>query len=184
MKKMLPEEKIFLGLIIFQIILMMCAIKFMTGAARPPKQIGKDILKYSKYIMEENMIIRHDDRLYFITDEDYELIARCVMSEAGGDTIESQEAVATVIINRYFSPNFPNEFKDIIVPGQFSTADNGPITDDVYMSVARAVNFYGSGSCILPYNCYYFRADHYHDFGIPHRKIGNNYFSLSEEATD
>lgn len=184
MKKMPPEEKIFMGLIIFQIILMLFAIKFMTGAARPPKQIDKYTLKYSKYTMEENMIIRHNDRLYFITDEDYELIARCVMSEAGGDTIESQEAVATVIFNRYFSPNFPAEFKDIIVPGQFSTADNGPITNEVYMSVARAVNFYGSGSCILPYNCYYFRADHYHDFGIPHRQIGNHYFSLSEEATD
>lgn len=182
MKKMPPEEKIFLGLIIFQIILMIAAIKFMTGAARPPKQMdNKYILKYT---MEESMIIRHDDRLYFITDEDYQLIARCVMSEAGGDTPESQEAVATVIFNRYFSPDFPNEFDEIIVPGQFSTADNGFITVEVYLSVARAIDFYGSGSCIIPYNCYYFRADHYHDFGIPYRKIGNNYFSLSEEATD
>lgn len=182
MKKIPPEEKIFLGLIISQIILMMFAIKFMTGAARPPKQMdNKYILKY---IMEERMIIRHNDRLYYLTDEDYELIARCVMSEAGGDTIESQEAVATVILNRYFSPAYPAGIKDIIVHGQFSTADNGPITNEVYLSVARAVNFYGSGSCILPYNCYYFRADHYHDFGIPYRQIGNNYFSLSEEATD
>lgn len=182
MKKIPPEEKIFLGLIISQIILMLFAIKFMTGAARPPKQMdNKYILKY---IMEECMIIRYNDRLYYLTDEDYELIARCVMSEAGGDTTESQEAVATVILNRYFSPAYPAEIKDIIVPGQFSTADNGPITNEVYLSVARAVNFYGSGSCILPYNCYYFRADHYHDFGIPYRQIGNNYFSLSEEATD
>jgi len=178
MKKVPPEEKIFLGLIISQIILMLCAIKFMTGAARPPKQMD------NKYIMEERMIIKHDERRYYLTDEEYELIARCVMSEAGGDTPESQEAVATVIINRYFSPDFPAEVKDIIVPGQFSTADNGPITNEVYLSVARAVNFYGSGSCILPYNCYYFRAGHYHDFGIPYRQIGNNYFSLSEEATD
>ncbi len=182
MKKVPTEEKIFIGLIISQIILMLFAIRFMTGAARPPKQMdNKYILKY---IMEERMFIRHGDRIYYLTDEDYELIARCVMSEAGGDTIESQEAVTTVILNRYFSPNFPAQIKDIIVPGQFSTADNGPITNEVYLSVARAVNFYGSGSCILPYNCYYFRAEHYHDFGIPYRQIGNNYFSLSEEATD
>lgn len=187
MKKVPPEEKIFIGLIISQIILMLFAIKFLTGAASPPKQITGYLgcKNLPTYIYEENdMIIRQYDRLYYITDEDYELIARCVMSEAGGDTQESQEAVATVILNRYFSPDYPVEIKDIIVPGQFSTADNGPITNEVYMSVARAINFYGSGSCILPYNCYYFRADHYHDFGIPYTHIGNTYFSLSEEATD
>ena len=139
------------------------------------------------YVIEESnmMILKHDDRMYFLTDEEIELICRCVMSEAGGESPLVQEAVATVIFNRYFSPKFPNTFEEILAPGQFSLHDNGEITDEVRLSVSRAIVFYSSpGGTTLPYNCYYFRADHYHSFGIPYTHIGNTYFSLSEEATD
>lgn len=183
-----PEEKTFLAVIILSIILMILAMKFLTGAARPPKLMedinrGKDV---PNYIIEEEcyMILRHDGRLHYLTDSDLELLQRCIMSEAGGESDEGQQAVATVIFNRYFSPKFPDSFDEIIVPGQFSIADNGEITKDVCINLQRAIIDYGTQCQNIPYNCYYFRADHYHDFGIPYRQIGNNYFSLSEEATD
>lgn len=186
--KLSPEEKVFLSVIILSIILMILAMKFLTGAARPPKQMDdirrrKDV---PNYIIEEEcyMILRHDGRFHYLTDSDLELIQRCIMSEAGGESDEGQQAVATVIFNRYFSPKFPNSFDEIIVPGQFSVADNGEITRDVSINLYRAIFDYGTQCQIIPYNCYYFRADHYHDFGIPYSQIGNNYFSLSEEATD
>lgn len=186
--KLSPEEKIFLSLITFSLIFMIIAIKFLTGDAMPPKQIedihrGKDI---PNYIQEEYcyMILRHADKFYFLTDSERDLLERCIMSEAGGESDEGQQAVATVILNRYFSPKFPNSFEEIIVPGQFSVSDNGEITQDVRINLQRAIIDYGTQCQIIPYNCYYFRADHYHDFGIPYRQIGNNYFSLSEEATD
>ena len=140
------------------------------------------------YVMMEEYndmyILSHDGRISHISDEEKELIARCVMSEAGGASELEQEAVATVIFNRYFSPNYPNTFKEILAPGQFSLHDNGEITTEVYLSVSRAMVNYGTGMQCLPYNCYYFRASHYHNFGIPYMQIGNTYFSLSEEATD
>lgn len=139
------------------------------------------------YIQEEYndmLISSHDGRFSYISDEEKELIARCVMSEAGGESEDCQEAVATVILNRYMSPRYPDKLSEIIVPGQFSLQDNGEITTEVYLSVSRALVNYNTGMQCIPYNCYYFRADHYHDFGIPYRQIGNNYFSLSEEATD
>lgn len=138
------------------------------------------------YFIEENcdMVIKVDDRCYFINDSDRELVCRCVMSEAGGESSDCQQAVATVILNRYFSPNFPNEFDEIIVPGQFSTHDNGPITDEVRHSVYMAWINYGTFYQIVPRTCYYFRAGHYHDFGIPYRQIDNTYFSLAEDASD
>ena len=188
MKKIPPEEKIFLGLIISQIILMLFAIKFMTGAARPPKQISgtcrnKDI---PNYILEERcyMIIGHNDSFYYLSDEDLMLIGRCITKEAGGECDEGQQAVATVIFNRYFSPDFPNEFDEIIVPGQFAVSTSEEVTPWVMVNLQRAIIDYGTQCQTVPYNCYYFRADHYHDFGIPYQQIGNNYFSLSEEATD
>lgn len=186
--KLSPEEKVFLSVIILSIILMILAMKFLTGAARPPKQMDdirrrKDV---PNYIIEEEcyMFLLYEGRAYCLTDSEIELIQRCIMSEAGGESDECQQAVATVIFNRYFSPKFPNSFDEIIVPGQFSVADNREITKDVRINLQRAIIDYGSYCQIIPYNCYYFRADHYHDFGIPYRQIGNNYFSLSEEATD
>lgn len=184
-KHLLPEDKIFIFL---SIIIMILVIKFLTGAARPPKRMDpeyrfKDV---PNYMIEENcyMILRHDDRIYYLTDSDLELIERCIMSEAGGESDEGQQAVATVIFNRFFSPNFPDSFEEIIVPGQFSLSYNGEITADVGINLQRAIIDYGTFCQSIPYNCYYFRAGKYHDFGIPYRQIGNNYFSLSEEATD
>ena len=187
--KLSPEEKVFLSLMILSIIFMIIAINFLTGAARPPKQMDdirrrKDV---PNYIIEEEcymMILRRDGIPYYLTDSDLELIKRCIMSEAGGESDEGQQAVATVIFNRYFSPKFPNSFDEIIVPGQFSVADNGEITKDVGINLQWAIIDYGTCCQSVPYNCYYFRSDHYHDFGIPFKKIGNLYFSLSEEATD
>ena len=186
--KLSPEEKVFLSLIIFSIILMILALKFLTGAARPPKQMddirrAKDV---PNYMIEEEcyMILRHDGRLYYLTDSDLHLIERCIMRESGGESDEGQQAVATVIFNRYFSPKFPNSINEIIIPGQFEVCEYEDVTKQVKINLQRAIIDYGTQCQIIPYNCYYFRADKYHDFGIPYRQIGNNYFSLSEEATD
>jgi len=120
---------------------------------------------------------------YEISQTDMDLILRVVMSEAGGDGVLSQKGVTTVILNRLFSPNYPDTIPEVI-DGQFSTADNGEPTDEVKRSVLCAICDYGTKRQLLPYQCYYFRAWDYHNFGIPYCKLGNNYFSLSEEATD
>ena len=127
--------------------------------------------------------INTTERIFNISEADMELIYRVVMSEAGGDGVLSQKGVTTVILNRLFSPNFPDTIPEVL-EGQFSTGDNGPVTDEVKKSVVSAILDYGTRRQILPYNCYYFRAWYYHDFGIPYCQLGNNYFSLSEEATD
>lgn len=184
-----PEEKVFLSVIILSIILMILAMKFLTGAARPPKQMDnthtcKDI---PNYIQEEYcyMILRGKKHTHIISYAEAQLICRCIMQEAGGESDEGQQAVATVIFNRLSSPNFPNTINDIIVPGQFEVCDDyDDVTPQVKINLQRAIIDYGTQCQIIPFNCYYFRADHYHDFGIPYRQIGNNYFSLSEEATD
>lgn len=138
------------------------------------------------YIIEEecSMVIKKDDRFYYICQEDIDLICRCVMSETGSESDDCQQAAAIVILNRYFSPNYPNEFSEIIIPGQFSTTDNGEVTDQVRYNVQMAMYNYGTFYQIVPYTCYYFRANHYHNFGIPYRCIDNTYFSLSDKATD
>ena len=51
-----------------------------------------------------SILTLYGDRVY-ITDEEIALMERCVMSEAGGCTCECQEAVATVILNRWQHPD-------------------------------------------------------------------------------
>lgn len=120
---------------------------------------------------------------YDFTEADMELIYRVVMSEAGGDGVLSQKGVTTVILNRLFSPRFPDTVPEVI-NGQFSTGDNGAPTEEVLRSVNMAIMEYGTRRQLLPYQCYYFRAWDYHSFGIPYCQFGNTYFSLAEEATD
>ena len=113
-----------------------------------------------------------------------DLIYKEVMAEAGGDGSESQQAVTTVILNREASPDYPDNITDVIgANGQFCDPASY-YTDEVVRSVNMAIFKYGTDQQIVPYTCYYFRADHYHGFGIPYTHYGNTYFSLSEEATD
>lgn len=187
--KLSPEEKTFMSLIIISIILMILAMKFLTGAARLPKQM-EDIRRCKdipNYVQEEYcyMLLRHGNYSYCLSYAEEAYVCRCIMREAGGESDEGQQAVATVIFNRLFSPKFPNTIAEIIVPGQFEVCDDyEDVTPQVKINLQRAIIDYGTQCQSVPYNCYYFRADHYHDFGIPYRQIGNNYFSLSEEATD
>ena len=118
------------------------------------------------------------------SDNNLDLLCREVYAEAGGDGPDSQKAVTTVIINRIMSPRFPEDLEDVLYQsGQFAQPASF-YSEEVQLSVMEAIQEYGTPDQILPYTCYYFRAHHYHEFGIPYTHYGNTYFSLSEEATD
>ena len=128
-----------------------------------------------------SIITRYGDRIY-ITDEEIHLMERCVMSEAGGCSAECQEAVATVILNRWQHPDkYPDTITDVIMEeGQFSIKDNGTPTVSVRVAVHNAIVYYNTALMDLPYQIYYFRQDHYHNFGVPYESIDNLYFSGPE----
>ena len=48
---------------------------------------------------------------------DFDLMCRCVQAEAGGESSECKEAVATVILNRYYcTDKLPNDICCITYP--------------------------------------------------------------------
>ncbi|MHA6480874.1 cell wall hydrolase [Paenibacillus sp. strain BS8-2] len=60
------------------------------------------------------------------TDQDYKLLAKITMVEAGYETYAGQLAVANVILNRTKDTRFPSTIKDVIYSGkQFPPAHNG-----------------------------------------------------------
>ena len=130
-----------------------------------------------------SILSNENDRIY-ITPEEIQLLNRVVMSEAGNQSCECQEAVATVILNRWMNPEkYPDTIKGVIEqPGQFSTADNGTPTVSVEVAVFNAIFYYNTCCMNYPKQMYYFRSGRYHNFGIPHQKIGDLYFSLAPDA--
>ncbi len=60
------------------------------------------------------------------TEQDYKLLAKITMVEAGYESYEGQLAVANVILNRAKDARFPSTIKDVIYSGkQFPPAHNG-----------------------------------------------------------
>jgi N-acetylmuramoyl-L-alanine amidase len=83
-----------------------------------------------------------------ITGEEKDLFARLVEAEAKGESYEGKVAVATVVLNRVDSPEFPNTINDVIneVVGDayaFSPVQNGeinkPASDEANQAVEEAL---------------------------------------------
>lgn len=142
-------------------------------------------IKFMESNVNTGMFILDNENVFqYIDTEDIKLIERCVMSEAGNQTVQAQEGVATVILNRWMNPEkYPDTIEGVIMdPGQFSTHDNGEVTVSVRLAVYNAIMFYNTYQQDLPKSAYYFRSDKYHDFGIPYCNYGDLYFSLAESA--
>ena len=116
-----------------------------------------------------------------LSEDDIELMKRVVMSEAGSESVECQEMVATVILNRWQNPDdFPETIYEVIYePGQFSTKDNGEPTLSVEIAVYNAIVYYNTEMMCCPTQVLYFRNNHYHNFGFPYCSIDNTYFSTN-----
>ena len=130
-------------------------------------------------------VIFNDNNYYVMMDqEDIDLMARVVMSEAGGQSADCKEAVATVILNRLASPDYPIDIYNVVYQkGAFSTHDNGAPTNECYLAVYSALTWFGTDYAILPKSCYYFRDSHFHSWALNYRKIGDLYFSCKRNAS-
>ena len=131
---------------------------------------------------EPTYITSMDGRKIDITSSDIDLIERCVMSEAGGESDECQRMVATVILNRVACRDkFPDSVPGVIYDqNQFSIHNNGQPNIGVRLNVLAAITLYDGQR--IPYQLYYFRNSHYHNFEIPYKKIDNTYFSLADNV--
>jgi hypothetical protein len=78
------------------------------------------------------------------TDDEKDLFCRLVNAEAGGESLEGKLAVATVIINRVKSGNYPNTIKGVIYDEnwgfQFTPVLDGRINIPASDEAVKAVN--------------------------------------------
>lgn len=76
-----------------------------------------------------------------VTAGEIDLLARLVTAEAKGEPYEGKVAVASVILNRVDSSQFPNSIEGVIYqPGQFSPVSNGTINQPATAEAKQAAN--------------------------------------------
>ncbi|MTH53608.1 LysM peptidoglycan-binding domain-containing protein [Bacillus mangrovi] len=95
-----------------------------------------------------------------VSEEDKELMARLVEAEAKGESYEGKVAVATVVMNRVESDQFPDSVRDVIYEsGQFSPVANGSINNPASQESKDAVNEAISYSSISKGALYFYNPD-------------------------
>lgn len=110
---------------------------------------------------------------YGYSKSDIDLIARVVMSESSILDLDAKQAVAETILNRVESDEFPNTVAGVVYQeNAYSTQDNGEVSYDCYLATESAIKFRA-----FPKDMYYFRTDHFHNFGTPCVCIDGMYFS-------
>lgn len=135
------------------------------------KEVQKSIVKYPDY-EDKVLIIGEVDASKSVTKEEFELLVRVCMSEAGGENFQGKVAVVETILNR---AEMGYGSIGNVVKNAYSTRYNGEPNDGCYDAVITALK-----KDTFPDNMIYFRTGHYHSFGTPYQKIGNHYFSLEE----
>ena len=111
-----------------------------------------------------------------ISDEEKDLLARLVEAEAKGESYEGKVAVATVVLNRVDSPQFPNNVTDVIkhVVGDsyaFSPVQNGEIKKPASKEAKRAVDASLTRKDRLHDSIYFYNPDTATDDWIRSRNV-------------
>jgi len=118
-----------------------------------------------------------------VSDADIDLLERVVAAEARGENVDCQEAIATVILNRWQDGNFGDTLTEVMTAeGQFAEPYDGEISIITHLAVKNALIYYNTFYMCIPHQVLYFRAHNYHNFGMPYCSIDNTYFSTRENV--
>lgn len=111
---------------------------------------------------------------------DFKLICTTVYCEAGDQSIETQIMTALTILNRLTDDDYPNTVREVIYQSeqysvtQWTDFEKYGWTTSVEQAVTYAleVNEY-------PKDMFFFRTEHYHEFGQPYKVSDDLYFSTA-----
>lgn len=157
--------------IIIGTILSLIAIK--SQASRPREKYIPEIVEYEvEWIPVEEV----EEQSRF-TQEEIDLLARVVMSEASVLSIEAKQMVAETVLNRVDDQDYPDTIKGVVYQkNQFSTTDNGEPTLDCYLAVDTAITYRA-----FPRDLLWFCSNDAHHYGNYYCKIGNTTFRTRED---
>lgn len=164
---------------------------FIGYSFHKPEIVEKTKYEYVEVPVSENKVEKayyhdtiyvHKEPEYLIdfTNEDIDLMAKVVWSEAGSDYIsyECKLAVAETIVNRVLDEDFPDNIEDVIFQDNAYYIMKNPTPNaECYRAVYSALQQREYPSTLL-----YFRKDYYHSYGYPYMDIDDVYFSTKNEV--
>lgn len=139
---------------------------------------------FDKSLMPKDPFIYYEEEVYVepryvgmtLTMDEREMLARMVWVESRGEPIEGQQAVAEVVLNRLYAPNFQSSVESVIMAeGQFNSArflDDAEPNQTQYEAVERALK----GPYVTPINTVYFGQQPSRN-GTLWKRIGGHCFS-------
>lgn len=143
--------------------------------ARARKTIVIEIVDRAEKVEE---VAEVDTYLIDVTDEEIDLMARVVMSEASTLSNDAKQAIATTIVNRVRDNTYEFRKQDTVTKvinhkNAYATGNNGEPTQECYDAVFAALTYEA-----FPVTMFYFREGKYHSFGKEYANIGTTYFSM------
>lgn len=112
--------------------------------------------------------------------DDRELLARLLYCEGGGESIECQRAIMSVIVNRLNSGYWGNTFSSVVyAKGQFSPVSSGALNKaKPSQTQYDVVDYVLENGTTLPSWVLYFRASYHFSWKgyTPYCNIDNTYF--------
>lgn len=122
----------------------------------------------------ESIVAKNTSNLYGFSQSDINLLACLVFGEAGNQSDECQRAVASVVINRINSSEFPNTCRGVIYQKSQFTGGKSKMSDDSYRNTLYVLQ---NGST-LPSWVMYFRMSYHFDWSeyTQYKKIGSECF--------
>jgi N-acetylmuramoyl-L-alanine amidase len=104
------------------------------------QHINTNKINHSPLPSREAQTERSSSNKLSISNDEIDLLARLVRAEAQTEPFEGKAAVASVVLNRVESPQFPNSIKKVIYqPGQFQPVSNGEINKPADKESIKAV---------------------------------------------
>jgi N-acetylmuramoyl-L-alanine amidase len=106
-------------------------------SSQPLKESNSN--KTKKVMVPETKVSSSNEKVS-ISEDEIDLLARIVRAEAQTEPFEGKVAVASVVLNRVESSQFPNTIKKVIYqPGQFQPVSNGAINKPADKQSIKAV---------------------------------------------
>lgn len=120
---------------------------------------------------------------YDITSVEREMLARLVYREANTESIECQEAIVSVVINRWQDGRWGNTLKEVVyAKNQFSPANL------LYCTTPNETNYEAvdeviQNGCTIPEYVLFFRADYHFKWKgyNAYQRIDSTYFGYMEK---
>ena len=160
---------------VFLLSLILCFIIIARIAAAPAKE--KPVEGTYNDVSSAVSISPIETVPYPISQEEIELIALVTMAEAEGETEFGQRLVIDTILNRVDDSHFPDNVTDVIFqPNQFTSMWNGRV-DRCYVKEELVELVKEELLERTNYECVFFTAGGYSDYGVPMFQECCHYFS-------